>query len=287
VLKRGAEAVISSVEWRGRPAVEKLRVPKGYRDPRLDDELRRARIRKEAKLFAEARAAGVPVPVLYDVDLAGHRLVMERIDGPTLKEVLRSPGDHGSLCEEIGRLVAKLHSSGLVHGDLTTSNMLLAGGRVHLIDFSLGEKTDGRRDHRRGGRRRCRGCGGWRLFSSDDHVAAEECQRTHDDRRHQPRALASPARGSRLVLLTSAPARGGLEWGREQVAKWIVSQGPTLQCSCRWVDRVLSSKCLTPEGAAGRGRLGLPGSMPLPKEDAAWRSTIPVLRRSPSRDRDR
>ncbi|HKZ47927.1 MAG TPA: KEOPS complex kinase/ATPase Bud32 [Thermoplasmata archaeon] len=143
MLKLGAEAVITAVEWRGRPAVEKLRVPKGYRDPRLDDELRRARIRKEAKLFAEARAAGVPVPVLYDVDLAGHRLVMERIDGPTLKEVLRSPGDHGSLCEEIGRLVAKLHSSGLVHGDLTTSNMLRGNGRVHLIDLSLGEKTDG------------------------------------------------------------------------------------------------------------------------------------------------
>jgi len=143
VLKRGAEAVLTAIEWRGRPAVEKRRLPKSYRHAALDDELRRTRLRKEARLLAEARAAGVPVPVVYDVDLAQHRLVLQRLDGPTVKEQLRSPSDNTGLCAEIGRLVARLHAAGIVHGDLTTSNMLLAGDRVHLIDFSLGDKTDG------------------------------------------------------------------------------------------------------------------------------------------------
>jgi len=141
VLKRGAEAVITAVEWHGRPAVVKERAPKTYRHAALDDELRRSRLRKEAKLIAEARAAGVAVPILYDIDVAGHRLVMERIPGPTVKEVLRTPGDWTGLCQDIGRLAARLHAAGIVHGDLTTSNMLWSESRVYLIDFSLGDKT--------------------------------------------------------------------------------------------------------------------------------------------------
>jgi Kae1-associated kinase Bud32 len=143
LIKRGAEAELRRVEWHGRDAVEKARRPKAYRDPGLDAALRASRVRQEAKLMAEARALGLAVPIVYDIDLAETRLVMERIDGPTLKEVLHAgEEDAVPLCRRLGEAIGRLHGHGIVHGDLTTSNLLLRDGRLHFIDFSLGEKTD-------------------------------------------------------------------------------------------------------------------------------------------------
>ncbi len=142
-LKRGAEAELRRTEFLGRSAVEKYRVPKAYRLAPLDEELRRTRIRTEARLMAEARAAGVSVPVIYDVDLVDNKIVMEFVDGPTLKEVLDEGGDRARKnAREVGRIAGRLHRAGIIHGDLTTSNMILRDGRIVLIDFSLGGKAD-------------------------------------------------------------------------------------------------------------------------------------------------
>jgi len=142
LLKRGAEAELRRIEWHGRQAVEKVRVAKGYRDAGLDDGLRRQRIRVEARLMHEVRRLGVSVPILYDVDLAAHRLVMEFIDGPTVKELLQKRlADPRTVARAIGTVAGTLHAHGIVHGDLTTSNMLWRDGRIHLIDLSMGEKT--------------------------------------------------------------------------------------------------------------------------------------------------
>jgi len=142
LLKRGAEAELRRIEWHGRQAVEKVRIPKGYRHERLDDDLRRQRIRTEVRLMHEVRRAGISVPILYDVDLAGHRIVMEFIDGPTVKEVLQKRlEDPRTVARAVGHAAGMLHVHGLVHGDLTTSNMLWRDGRIHLIDQSMGEKT--------------------------------------------------------------------------------------------------------------------------------------------------
>lgn len=142
LLKRGAEAELRRVDWLGRPAVEKVRLPKAYRHEALDDEIRKARLRMEARLMSEARKAGIAVPVIYDVDLARHRLVMEFVDGPQVKEVLQKPlDDPPEVARAVGRLAGTLHAHGLVHGDLTTSNMLWRDRRIHLIDLSMGEKT--------------------------------------------------------------------------------------------------------------------------------------------------
>ena len=142
-LKRGAEAELRRTEFLGRPAVEKYRVPKAYRLSELDEDLRRARIRMEAKLMAEARAAGVGVPILYDINLVDNKIVMEFVDGPTAKDVLEGGGPAAhAVAREIGRIAGRLHKAGIVHGDLTTSNMLVRDGRIVMIDFSLGGKDD-------------------------------------------------------------------------------------------------------------------------------------------------
>ncbi len=119
-----------------------MRVPKGYRDPGLDKDLRGSRIRTEVRLFREARKLGVPVPILYDVDLEEDKITMEYVEGPTAKEVLTAgvAGEAG-ICRSIGSLVGRLHAGDIVHGDLTTSNMISSGDRLYLVDFGLGEKS--------------------------------------------------------------------------------------------------------------------------------------------------
>jgi len=120
----------------------KCRVPKRYRSPQLDESLRKARLRMEVRLMAEARDLGVAVPIIYDIDVEENRLVLEFIDGPTVKEVLQRKLDSPpKVCRLIGEAAAILHAGNIVHGDLTTSNMIYRDGRIHLIDFSLGEKS--------------------------------------------------------------------------------------------------------------------------------------------------
>jgi TP53 regulating kinase-like protein len=126
VEKRGAEAVVELLP----DCAIKTRVPKSYRVRELDERLRGERTRAEAKIMSEARRLGIPTPVVYDVRQSA--LVMERIDGRPMKEVITP-----QLSREIGVLVGRLHKGGLIHGDLTTSNMIVKGERIYLIDFGL------------------------------------------------------------------------------------------------------------------------------------------------------
>jgi len=143
VHRVGAEARLDSSTWLGRKVVVKQRVVKGYRHPALDTSLQTARIRNEARLMFEARRAGIAVPIIYSIDAAERRIVMEEIQGPRVKDALEElPLEEAErVCEKIGEIAAKLHANDIVHGDLTTSNMLLNGDRIVLIDFSLGSKS--------------------------------------------------------------------------------------------------------------------------------------------------
>lgn len=143
MLRKGAEAEIRRDTWMGRQVLVKSRVPKTYRHPELDRTLRAQRTRTEARLLQEARECGVPTPIVYDIDLAKAELWMQEIDGPRVKDALStaSAEEVENVCQEIGRMVARLHTHGMTHGDLTTSNMILERGRVWFIDLSLGAKA--------------------------------------------------------------------------------------------------------------------------------------------------
>ncbi|MCI4366696.1 MAG: Kae1-associated serine/threonine protein kinase [Thermoplasmata archaeon] len=147
---RGAEASIRAVDWWGFPAMVKERDAKGYRPKALDDRLRKERTRTEARLLGEARRLGVRTPILYDVDLVRHRLVLEELPGPTLKQLLEDPslpeGDLDAAVRMFGETLGRLHSGGISHGDLTSSNVIFpegAGAPPALIDLSMGERTAG------------------------------------------------------------------------------------------------------------------------------------------------
>lgn len=126
VEKRGAEAVVLIDD----DQTVKVRPKKDYRIKELDERLRSERTRAEAKIMSEARRLGIPTPIIYDV--GRFDLVMETIHGEPLKDVIDA-----DLARKAGVLVGKLHAGGIIHGDLTTSNMLVRGGRIYLIDFGL------------------------------------------------------------------------------------------------------------------------------------------------------
>ena len=45
------------------------------------------------------------------------------------------------LCEKIGTSIACLHNNDIIHGDITTSNILIDSEKITFIDFGLGEKN--------------------------------------------------------------------------------------------------------------------------------------------------
>ena len=130
--KRGAEAVITITG----NSVEKRRVSKRYRVPALDRRLISERTRAEARLIAAARRGGVPTPIISDI--TADTIRMEYVDGTLLTGNLSE-----TTVREAGRMVGKLHTAGIMHGDLTTSNMILreGDGRCVLIDFGLSQAT--------------------------------------------------------------------------------------------------------------------------------------------------
>jgi Kae1-associated kinase Bud32 len=126
VIASGAEAVIS-LEG---DTIIKTRIQKRYRLKEIDENLRRERTRTEARLISEARRCGVPTPIIRDV--VDFEIRMEYINGTALKNIITP-----ELSELTGELVGRLHTCGIVHGDLTTSNILFKDEKLFLIDFGL------------------------------------------------------------------------------------------------------------------------------------------------------
>ncbi len=144
LLKKGAEANLYLANFHGRMAVLKKRVPKEYRPKALDEQIRSYRTVHEPQLMHEAKKAGVPTPVIFLVDVKNTTIVMEYIRGKQVKQLLDevSETERQNLCFTIGASVARLHEYGIVHGDLTTSNLIQESkDRVYFVDFGLGDKT--------------------------------------------------------------------------------------------------------------------------------------------------
>ncbi len=133
IIARGAEAIL----YKKGEGIVKERIRKGYRLKELDEKLRKQRTRKEAKLLAKASKL-INTPKLISMDESGKLLEMEFIDGKKLSDCLDGLEDSLRVCKKIGEGIAKLHDKGIIHGDLTTSNMILKEGKVYFVDFGLG-----------------------------------------------------------------------------------------------------------------------------------------------------
>ncbi|KRX21727.1 TP53-regulating kinase [Trichinella nelsoni] len=151
LIAQGAEARIFKANFYGRPAVIKERFRKKYRHVALDELLTKERMRAEIRGLMHCRKLGIPVPPIYFVDSKQNLIVFGAIeDATTLKNLLDSMHEVGAvglvdnLASTIGQVLAKMHMNGVIHGDLTTSNLLVKQPlspdncrHVVLIDFGL------------------------------------------------------------------------------------------------------------------------------------------------------
>ena len=143
-FKKGAEATLFLGDWHGRKVIIKNRSPKKYRNSEMDKVIRRYRTVHEPKLIHEAKKAGVATPTIFLVDVKNTSITMEFVEGKQVKKLLGcvTQNERRKLCLKIGESIGKLHMNGVIHGDLTTSNMILSDeGRIFLVDFGLGEKN--------------------------------------------------------------------------------------------------------------------------------------------------
>ena len=136
MLSIGAEAVVFADEVK--KEVIKQRQPKKYRVNELDDKLRLHRMRREAKVLSALQQLGVPVPKLIKTDEKTATITMRLIEGKKARDALDS-SDYGGICAQIGKSVGIMHKNNIVHGDLTTSNIILSShdGKIYFVDFGL------------------------------------------------------------------------------------------------------------------------------------------------------
>ncbi len=133
----GAEAVLYKVDGH----LVKERVSKSYRLPEIDNKIRKLRTRSERRLLERAYEV-INVPKVLDHCDSAITVDMEFVSGLKLSSSLDSLKNRKEICVKIGSQVAKLHDNGIIHGDLTTSNMILKDKKVFFVDFGLGFMSD-------------------------------------------------------------------------------------------------------------------------------------------------
>ncbi len=139
LIRQGAEAKLFKTLFEGKQALLKQRVPKAYRCAQLDERLRKERTTLEGNLLRAARQLGINTPLVFSVEKEKNEILMQFIAGPRVKDVLNKK--NLNICKKIGSAIALMHESNLIHGDLTTSNILLDGKKLFFIDFGLGYRS--------------------------------------------------------------------------------------------------------------------------------------------------
>jgi len=148
LVKQGAEARMFTGSFLGQEVFVKERFSKKYRHPVLDTQLTKDRHRAEVRALLKCKQIGVKVPTMYLADNTTTTIVMENIkDSVTAKDYINNMLENkngvqlSKLAVLIGETVAKLHLCGLIHGDITTSNILVRGDQdsisLVMIDFGL------------------------------------------------------------------------------------------------------------------------------------------------------
>jgi len=132
IIAQGAEAVLIQEKNK----LVKDRIEKGYRHPELDKPIRRNRTKRESKILSKIKNI-IPVPRVFDI--TENKIIMQFLKGKKLSDFLDKLNKKKALqiCKKIGKNVAKLHEIGIIHGDLTTSNMIFQENQVFFIDFGL------------------------------------------------------------------------------------------------------------------------------------------------------
>ena len=137
ILFQGAEALILL----DKKIINKKRIRKSYRLKKLDEKIRKLRTRSETKLLEKASKL-IPVPKIVKVNKKSKEILMEFVEGKKLSDELENFSETQQLkiFKKIGKNIVMIHNSNIIHGDLTTSNMIFnkKEKKVYFIDFGLG-----------------------------------------------------------------------------------------------------------------------------------------------------
>ncbi|KAF9306367.1 TP53 regulating kinase [Mortierella antarctica] len=144
LIKQGAEAKVYLAPFCQRQAIIKERFAKAYRHPTLDKKLTSRRVIQEARCLNRCQKAFIDTPTVYLVDVDSSLIYMEFIEGCSVRDYLTTDEGHlpeaqAKVAKEIGTALGKMHNIDVVHGDLTTSNLMMRkeSGSLVLIDFGL------------------------------------------------------------------------------------------------------------------------------------------------------
>ncbi len=140
IIAQGAEALI----LRKGNEIIKQRIKKSYRLPQLDIKLRKQRTKKESKLLEKASLL-IPVPKI--MKHKEYNIELELIKGKKLSDNLDSLKNALKVCELIGKNIAKLHDSSVIHGDLTTSNMIYVNSNILIANNKVNTARNSRVDN--------------------------------------------------------------------------------------------------------------------------------------------
>ena len=121
LIQQGAEAKI----YLDNQTILKDRIPKSYRHPQLDKQIRTRRTKSESKILIKALEIGANIPKVISTDK--FNIEIEYIDGDKLSETLNNYDEKKQFktMKQLGEQVALLHDNNIIHGDLTTSNVIL------------------------------------------------------------------------------------------------------------------------------------------------------------------
>jgi len=157
LLRQGAEAKIYTGTFLGQKSIVKERFSKKYRHPQLDERLTKERLKGEIRSLMRCKIANIRTPTIYFVDMNNGLFVMEYLDSATtcreyIDSLLKNSTANfdetrsklTNLSMKIGQILGQMHKNNVIHGDLTTSNMMVqketdnGGYKICLIDFGLG-----------------------------------------------------------------------------------------------------------------------------------------------------
>uniref|UniRef100_A0A3B0MX05 non-specific serine/threonine protein kinase n=1 Tax=Theileria annulata TaxID=5874 RepID=A0A3B0MX05_THEAN len=136
IIAQGAEAVVKKVQFLGKECVLKRRLAKLFRHTDLDQNLTRSRMVAECRSTYKLRKEGVYVPVIYLVDFLKRETIYEYVQGDTVNLAISNSTFNSY--HLIGENIALMHNANIIHGDLTTKNMIMTNdGLLCIIDFGL------------------------------------------------------------------------------------------------------------------------------------------------------
>lgn len=129
LIASGAESNI----YRDKGKIIKERIRKNYRIEQIDTKLRHSRTKLEFSLLKKAyeNRINVPQPISISKDLT--KIVMKDLGNKTFKDNFSM-----KFVRDAAKTTAKMHNLDIIHGDLTTANMIIKDGKLFLIDFGLG-----------------------------------------------------------------------------------------------------------------------------------------------------